>query len=124
MKIIYKNLSYQIVGILFEVYNELGYGYQEKYYQRVVAESLIAHNIMFKRELRCNLIYKNKKIGKYYLDFLIEDKIILEVKVGTRFNKKHFEQITGYLHATNLKLGILASFTPTQIKFTRILNLN
>jgi len=122
-KIVYPELSYKIVGILFEVYNQLGSGHQEKYYQRAIEVAFKENNFVFKRQLPLDINFKNNKIGKYFLDFLIENKIVLEIKRGNYFPKKNIEQVYAYLKITGLKLAILANFTSTGIKFHRILNL-
>jgi GxxExxY protein len=122
-KVVYKKLSYDIVGALFEVYNELGYGYQEKYYENAMRQALDCRKInKFANQIPFKVNFKGKEIGKYYLDFLIEDKIILELKKGNYFPKKNIEQVQGYLKATDRKLAILANFTPTGVKFLRVLN--
>ena len=123
-KIIHKDLSYKIVGILFEVYNELGYGYQEKYYERAVAKCFVRESILHKRQVSYKIIFKNEEIGRYYLDFLVDGKIVLELKKGNYFSKRNIEQIKGYLKATNLKLAILANYTPSGVKILRVLNPN
>jgi GxxExxY protein len=122
--LVYPDLSYQIIGILFEVYNELGGGYQEKYYQKAVSIALDRCNLPYKTQVYVPLNFKGIKIGNYYLDFLIDDKIILEIKKGEKFTRKNIEQVYAYLKATNLKLGILANFTKTGLRFKRILNIN
>ena len=122
-KVIYKDLSYKIVGILFDVYNELGPGYQEKYYQRAIANAFDKQNISYKKEVLIKLKFQGNKIGNYYLDFLVENKIILEVKKGDYFSKRNIEQVYAYLQATGLKLAIIANFTSTGITFRRILNI-
>lgn len=122
VKIIEKDLSYLIVGVLFEVHNELGNRYQEKYYQRAVEECLIDKKIKFKRELMVDLVFREKKIGKYYLDFLIEDKIVLEIKTVPRLLPKDFKQVLAYLTSNNLELGILANFRSESLIYKRILN--
>lgn len=58
------------------------------------------------------------------MDFVIEGKIVLEIKVGEHFSKNNINQIYGYLKATDLKLGILANFTRTGVKYKRIININ
>ncbi|HOK35553.1 MAG TPA: GxxExxY protein [Candidatus Pacearchaeota archaeon] len=121
--LIYPELSYQIIGILFEVYNQLGSGYHEKYYQKAVALQLKKNKISFKEQVYTPLTFKGEIIGKNFLDFLIEDKVILEIKKGDRFSKKHIEQILNYLKTTNLNLGILANFGSKDLKFKRIVNI-
>lgn len=121
-KVNYPELSYRIVGILFDVYNELGYGYQEKYYQRAVKRLLNKEKIKHQKELSCPLSMAGKSIGRYQLDFLVDDKIVLELKVADSFYPRHIKQVLGYLKANNLKLGILAIFTKDGLKYRRILN--
>jgi len=121
--LIYPELSYKIIGLLFEVYNNLGPGYQEKYYQRAIAAALQKEGFKFREQVSIPLNYLNKKIGRYILDFLIEEKIVLEIKRGDRFSRRDIEQLYGYLKANDLKLGLLANFTNHGVKFKRILNL-
>ena len=122
--LVYKELSYKTVGILFKVYNELGGGYQEKYYQRAVALELKKLGVDFKEQVPVNLSYNGKNIGKYYLDFVIENKIVLEIKAIPRFYTRDIKQILAYLKRTGLTLGILASFSKGELKFKRILKGN
>lgn len=122
--LLYPELSYQIIGILFEVYNQLGPGYHEKYYQRAIAKELENNKIPFAQQVFIPLKFRKEVIGRQYLDFLIEEKIVLEIKKGDRFSKRHIEQIFNYLKATGLKLGILANFGSKSLKFKRIINLN
>jgi GxxExxY protein len=121
-ELVYKDLSYKIIGILFEVFNELGYGYQEKYYQLAIAKVLTKNNLKFKKELSLPIEFQKENIGRYCLDFLIEDKIVLEIKKGDKFRKGNIDQVYGYLKRFNLKLGILANFTRDGIKIKRIVN--
>ena len=101
-------LSYEIMGTLFEVSNELGAGYQEKYYYRAIKAALDKRGLKVKTQVYLPLEFKDTKLGNYFLDFLVEDKIVLELKIGRRFKKADFEQIEAYLKATNTPLGILA----------------
>jgi len=121
-KVIYKELSYKVVGILFDVYNDLGYGYQEKYYERAIEKYFIADNIKFKRQVPYKIAVKGEIIGRYYLDFLVEDKIVLEIKKGNYFSRRNIEQVKGYLKATKMKLAMLANFTPRGVKIFRVLS--
>ena len=122
-KVVYKELSYQIVGVLFEVFNELGYGYKEKYYQKAIASLLKEKNISFKEQLMYKIKFKNEDLGNQFLDFLIDDKIILEIKRGNYFSKHNIQQVKQYLKVTNKKLAILANFTEKGVKTMRVLNI-
>ena len=120
--IIYKDLSYKIIGILFDIHKQLGNRYQERYYQRAVAEALKKNNLRFQKELSVNLEYDGKKIGQYLLDFLIENKIVLEIKAVPQLRPVDFKQVIAYLKAKKLELGLLANFRPDSLEYKRILN--
>lgn len=120
--LLYPELSYKIIGSLFEVFNKLGPGYLEKYYQNAISVSFKDVGLTFKEQVYTPLIFKNTKIGRCFLDFLIEDKIILELKVGDRFSRQDIEQIHSYLKANSLQLGLLVNFTSQGVKFKRIIN--
>lgn len=121
-EIIEKELSFKIVGILFTVYNELGNRYQEKYYQRAIEEGFKLEKISYKKELPVDLVFKGAKIGKYFFDFLVEDKIILEIKTVPQLSPKDFKQVLAYLVTANLQLGLLANFRGDKVIYKRILN--
>ena len=120
-EIIYPELSYKIVGILYKVYNELGGGYQEKIYQSAIRKELIESKIGFIEQVKVGLLYKGNKLYRYYLDFVIEHKIILELKVTPRFTPRDIMQVLGYLKQSGLELGILASLNRNAVFFKRIL---
>lgn len=121
-ELIYPELSYQIVGLLYETYNKLGFGYQEKYYQRAFEKELQNQKIKYSREAPFKIKYKGESIGKYYVDFIIDGKVAVELKVANDYYKRHLTQVLGYLKSTNLKLGIIAIFTEKGLKYKRIAN--
>ena len=121
--LIYPELSYQLIGILFDVYNKLGYGHSEKVYQKAVAVALKNSNLKFKEQVYAPLKYENERIGSNYFDFLVENKVVIELKKGDRFIKAHIEQVYQYLKFFNFKLGLLVYFAPRNLHFKRIVNL-
>lgn len=121
--LIYPELSYIIIGILFEVYNNLGPSYKEKYYQKAIAVAFKDAGIPFREQVYSPIVFKNNNIGECYYDFLIDGKVVLEIKSGEKFLKQNINQIYSYLKVKNLKLGLLANFTKEGLKFRRILNL-
>lgn len=123
-KVVYKDLSYKLVGILFKIHSELGNRYQEKYYQRAMEIELKKNDIEYKKEANIDLKYNGEKIGKYIIDFIIESKIALELKAVPRLRRTDFKQLFAYLKSTGLKLGIMANFRPEELSFKRILNIN
>lgn len=121
-KILYKDLSYQVVGALFDTFKVLGSNYQEKYCQRTVEKFLIKRKVLFKREVPVQISVEGEKIGNHFLDFLISNVIILEIKKGNKTNMSDIKQVLMYLKTTGLKLGILAYFGSNGVVFKRIIN--
>jgi len=116
-----KELSYAIVGVLLDIQKELGGGYQEKYYQRAIASGLKAKRILFVEQVSVPLSYQGDAIGRYFLDFLVENKVVLEVKAGSKLYVRDTRQVLSYLKAQNIPLGILANFARKGVSIKRIL---
>lgn len=121
-KLIYPELSYKIQGILFKVHNKLGSTRQEKHYQRAIEIELTDQGLPFQREKKVALEYLGKKIGDYFLDFVIDDKIILELKAKDFYTSKDINQVISYLKTLKLRLGILANFRLDRLRYRRIIN--
>lgn len=108
--ILYKDLAYKIQGIIFEIYKNLGAGFKELIYQNAIEEEFNSQKILFEREKSLRIKYKNKLVGFYKVDFIIEDKIILEIKAVPEMPKYFETQLFNYLKATDYKLGLLVNF--------------
>jgi len=121
--LIYKDECYKIVGLIFEIFNNIGYGHKENFYQNAIANTFVENKIPFKQQLKARVKYKEKEIGYYFFDFLVLDKIVGELKQKNYFSKKDIDQTYSYLKAANLKLGILIYFTKNGIRYKRIVNL-
>lgn len=119
--LILPELSYTIVGALFEVFDQLGSGHRERYYYLAVYKALEKRGLKVKTQVSIPLEFDGLKIGKYFLDFLIEDKVVLELKINKRFYKKDFEQIKDYLKVSGCQLGILARLSEGGVTFLRVL---
>ncbi|OGY91089.1 MAG: hypothetical protein A3H70_04335 [Candidatus Komeilibacteria bacterium RIFCSPLOWO2_02_FULL_48_11] len=120
---IYPELSYQIIGILYSVYNELGPEYREIFYERAVEKSFRMSKLFYKRQLPYTVTFRGQIVGKHYFDFLVDNKIILELKVGDHFSRRNIHQANEYLKASKLKLALLANFTSKGVKIKRIVNI-
>ncbi|MBI2327915.1 GxxExxY protein [Candidatus Curtissbacteria bacterium] len=123
-RIIYPRLSYQVMSVLFKVHNKLGSTYQEKYYQRAIKSEFQRLNIPFEREKQIKLVYEDEKIGDYFLDFLIDNKIILEIKAVPFSRAEWINQVVAYLSSTGYYLAIIANFRTVKLTFKRIVNPN
>lgn len=123
VNLVHPDLSYAIVGKAFDVYNDLGHGHKEQLYQKALATSFGNSGIPFKEQVYCPVVFYGERIGSYYLDFLIADKVVIELKTGERFLKQNIGQVYSYLRANNLPLGILINFTRDGVRFKRIVNI-
>ena len=79
--------------------------------------------LLFEEKLYYPVKFKTVNVGKSYFDFLVEHKVVVEIKSSERFIKAHFDQLLNYLIISNTKLGILVAFGRTEVKFKRILNI-
>jgi len=114
-------LSYQVVGACFDAFNNVGPGKSEKIYQRAVAGFLYASGIRFREQVRAPIVCEGVLVGEHRFDFLIENKLILELKVGGRFRHQDYDQIKRYLLNSGVSLGILVRFGPSGVVHHRIL---
>lgn len=121
-KILYPELSYSIMGILFEVHNKLGTKYQEKHYQKAIEIKLKEANIPYERETKITADFGKEKLGDFFLDFIIDNKIILEIKKVWKITQDDVKQVLRYLKAANLKLAIIANFKHRRLEYRRVLN--
>ena len=122
--LVFPELSFKIVGCAYDVFNELGPGHTEKNYQRAFAVVFEEKKIKFQEQVYYPLKFKDRLIGRGFLDFLIEDEVIVEIKKDETFTKIHIDQVLNYLKLSNLKLAILLNFTKQGVKFKRIVNIN
>jgi GxxExxY protein len=118
-------LTGKIIKVLYDTYNELGFGYQEKYYYRAIKLKLVALGLQVQEQLLTPVKVEGKIIGRYFLDFLVSDakhKVVLELKVADQVYPQHVRQVIGYLTANNLKLGMIGVFTTQGVKIKRVIN--
>lgn len=95
--LIFPELSYQLVGLAYNVYNTLGFGHLEKVYQKAYDKELKDAGLRFSREIRYKVEYKGQVIGTSRFDFLVEDKVIIELKKSDHFQKQNIDQVNNYL---------------------------
>jgi len=120
--ILYKDESYQLLGVLFDVHNELGGGFLEAVYSDAIQHELKLRSIPFEREKQYKINYKDIFLPHHYFaDFVVYDKIILEIKSTTNLNDRHTAQCINYLKISGNKLAILANFEADKLIHQRIL---
>ncbi len=116
---LYEDLSYQIRGCVFAVYNNLGFGHKENIYQKALTIELESKNIKFIAQDSLPITYQSKVMGTYRPDFTIDGKVIIEIKAVPFMPKSDETQLTYYLKGTNYKLGFLINFGSPKLDIRR-----
>lgn len=120
---LYKEESYQLVGILFEIHKNLGKGFSEIVYKDALEYELDKNNIPFIREKEFKVKYKDTFLKhKFYADFIVFDTIILEIKTVECFNASHYNQCLNYLKISGYQLALLANFNLISLEYKRIVD--
>ena len=121
MALLYAEESFKINGAIYEVHKTLGPGLLEKVYQEALEKELKFQGIPFEREKSFTITYKGEELEqKYIADFVIYDKIVVELKAVEELLPVHKAQVINYLAITGLKLGSLVNFNGRQVKPERI----
>ena len=118
----YKDITEKIIGASFEVHKFLGNGFQEVIYQRALAWELTKAGLSFAREIEKEIFYKElqEPIGTRRADFVIEGKVLVELKAIILLEDVHLAQILNYLKAYKLEVGLLINFGSKSLIFKRV----
>ena len=119
-EILYKELSYKIVGLAMRVHSKLGYGFLEKVYENALMVLFRREGIEAKQQAPITVYFEEEVVGNYYADILAEDKVILEIKSVENIIDAHIAQTLNYLKATGLRLAIILNFSKEKLKYKRI----
>ncbi|MDA3872204.1 MAG: GxxExxY protein [Candidatus Marinimicrobia bacterium] len=120
-EILYKEESYNIIGKCFEVYNNLGGNFSEIVYKDALEYEFKNTKIHFEREKKYSVNYKGIILPhEFYADFVVFDKIILEVKAVSILVDKFTAQALNYLKVSNNKLALIVNFAPLKLNYKRI----
>ena len=112
-------ITYEINGSVYEVNRLLGPGFLEKVYENALLFELQNRGLKAESQVPITVNYKDKVVGEYFADILVEEKIILEIKAVERLSKIHEAQIINYLKATGYKVGLLINFTYPKAEIKR-----
>ncbi len=119
-EILFKELSFAIIGAAMEVHKILGPGFLESVYQAALEKELTLRQIPFCHQVELPVTYKGDLIGMYKADLVVDDKIIVEIKGISRLNPSHSAQALHYLAATGLELAILINFGMSSLEYRRV----
>ena len=118
MALLYPELSNRILGIAMQLHREMGCGFKEKVYQDAFEVLLKENNIQYEREKHIDLVFHGVKLEHdFFYDFLIEDKVGVELKAVSEIVGEFEAQIINYLHVSNHKLGLLLNFGATSLEY-------
>jgi GxxExxY protein len=111
--LLHKDLTELIIKAFYNVYNKLGYGFLEKVYENSMLIELNDLGLKCERQKQIEVFYKNKNVGEYFADLLVNDLVIIELKAAESLCPEHEAQLTNYLRATNCEVGLLLNFGKT-----------
>ena len=114
------DLTYKIIGCAMEVHNTMGNGFQEVVYQRCLALEFQRAGIQFLREVEQPLFYKGEPVGTRRADFIVDNKIVIELKAIIKLEDVHLAQAKNYLSAYNFDIGLLINFGSASMEYKRI----
>jgi GxxExxY protein len=107
---LYQPVTEMIIGSYYKVYNSLGFGFLEKVYENAMVMELVEQGFLIGQQQCITVYYKGAVVGDYVADIVVNDKIILEMKAAESLRDEHIAQLTNYLKATDMEVGLLFNF--------------
>ena len=117
--VLYPKLSYEIVGAVQRVWKELGPAFKETVYQKALEREFTNRSISFLSQKQVPILYDGEKVGVYVPDFLIDDKILIEIKCISQLTFREKKQCWYYLKGTHYKLLLLVNFGGQKLEIMR-----
>jgi GxxExxY protein len=121
VELLYKELTFAVIGAAMEVHRILGPGFLESVYQAALERELTLRGILFEHKVKLPVVYKDVLIGEYEADLVIDGKFIVEIKAVSKFNASHQAQAMHYLTATGLRLALLLNFGTGSLEHRRVI---
>ena len=106
----HKDITQKIIGVFFDVYNELGHGFLESVYQRSLESALKSAGVEVRSRVKIPVWFRGQRVGMFEGDVLVENVILLELKVVRILDRSHIAQLLNYLRATDIEVGVLLNF--------------
>jgi GxxExxY protein len=113
-------ISEKIIGVFFDVYNELGYGFLESVYEKSMLVALKAAGLLAECQVPIPVWFRGVQVAGFFADILVEGKVMLELKAARAIDKAHEAQLLNYLKATEIEIGLLLNFGQ-RAEFRRLL---
>ena len=121
MTLIHEDITKAIIGAAFEVYRILGYGFLEKVYQKAMQVELSQNGLQTELEQPIKVDFKGAIVGEYFADLLVEQKVIVELKVAKAYRINDEAQLLNELKATGTKVGLVINFGAEKVQFKRLI---
>ena len=107
---LHNELTDKIIGVFYDVYNELGHGFLESVYETAMVIALREKGINVERQVEIPVWFRSQKIGVFFADLMVENLVIIELKAVRSFDPSHEAQLLNYLRATEIEIGLLLNF--------------
>ncbi len=120
MDFLYEELTEQIIGVAYDVMNELGIGYLESVYHKSFAIALRQSGLDVQHEVPLNISFRGCDVGTFKADLVVEQKVIIEIKVAEKIIGDHKAQLINYLCASNLLVGLIINFGQAKVQTARV----
>jgi GxxExxY protein len=120
-KIPHQDLTYEIIGAAMEVHSEIGPGYNEEVYQKALEIEFRNRKIQFEPQKSVEVKFKGEMVGLKLLDFLVDNRVVVEIKALSHLDSIHEVQLISYLKATGCEIGLLINFGARKLEYKRIL---
>ena len=108
----HSELSEAIIGVFYEVYNELGYGFLESVYRNSLQLALLAKGLRVETEVAVPVFFRGRNVGDFRADVVVNGCVLLELKTAEAISIAHEAQLLNYLSATKLEVGLILNFGP------------
>jgi GxxExxY protein len=120
-KLLHEDTTRRIIGAAFEVHDHLGYGFLHRVYQRALQVELARRGRRVESEKRINVQYKDVIVGDYDADLIVDDYVLVEIKIAPEYDKRDEAQLLNMLKATGLKVGVLLNFGRYKVEHKRFI---
>ena len=117
-------LAYEVIGAAIEVHSQIGPGFSESVYHNALAYELELRGIGYETEKQVLVVFKGRRVGEGFIDLLVDEQLVIELKAVEELNRTHKAQVASYLKAAGLRLGLLINFNRAVLKdgIQRVLN--
>ena len=116
------DLTGKIIGAALKVHKKLGPGFVEKVYHRALATELRRNSLKIRSQAKTDILYEGGRVGFQAIDFIVENKVVLELKAVSEILDVHVSQVISYLKAAGPEIGLILNFAKSKLEIRRVIN--